>query len=203
MSDPAPTAPGSGPPLLAAEAALEIGRDSGVPRQLAELNFFRLLLRRPRTAKAMSDLLVSLLAGEALGHRHRELAIMRIGWVTASAYEWTQHWRIAGQFGVPETDLLGVRDWPGHAGFDAADRAVLRAVDEAMGGAGISTATWAECDERLGTDAAIELVVAIGAWLMASIYLRATGVPLEEGVDAWPPTGSGPPDAGRKRPGRG
>jgi hypothetical protein len=30
-----------------------------------------------------------------LDPRLRELVIMRIGWLTASDYEWTQHWRVA------------------------------------------------------------------------------------------------------------
>ena len=178
--------------MLTAEESLVSGREAGVPEQLAELNYFRLLLRRPRTARAMSDLLVSLLAGAALIHRHRELAIMRIGWLTGAQYEWTQHWRIAGQFGLAEDDLVATRDWDRHEGFDASDRAVLRAVDEAVRDGSTSAATWATCTELLGEDATIELAVAIGAWVMASIYLRAMQIPLEDGVSSWPPDGQGP-----------
>ena len=47
----------------------------------------------------------------ALDSRLRELVIMRIGWLTACDYEWTQHWRVASGLGVPAEDLLGVRDW--------------------------------------------------------------------------------------------
>ena len=32
--------------------------------------------------------------------------IMRIGWVTGSAYEWTQHWRVATTAGIPPEDIL-------------------------------------------------------------------------------------------------
>lgn len=42
----------------------------------------------------------------------RELVIMRIGWVTGSVYEWTQHWGVATALGVDQADLLAVRDWP-------------------------------------------------------------------------------------------
>ena len=189
------------PAMLTRDQALTAGAESRVPEQLAELNFFRLLLRRPRTAKAMSDLLVSLLAGSALSHRHRELAIMRIGWITGSEYEWTQHWRIAGQFGVAEADVLAARDWEGYEGFDASDRAVLRAVDEAVGKGVASPDRWAECTELLGEEAVIELAVAVGAWLMASVYLRAMRIPLEEGVASWPPDGT-PPGSTGAEPGR-
>jgi alkylhydroperoxidase family enzyme len=34
---------------------------------------------------------------------------MRIGWLTASDYEWTQHWRVAQGLGVTADDLLGAR----------------------------------------------------------------------------------------------
>ncbi|HEV2368392.1 MAG TPA: carboxymuconolactone decarboxylase family protein, partial [Acidimicrobiales bacterium] len=147
--------------MLSVEEARAAAAEVGVPAQLAELNFFRLLLRRPATAKAASDLLLSLLAGSALAHRHRELAIMRVGWLTGSAYEWTQHWRIAGQFGLPEADVLATRDWRQHAAFDASDRAVLGAVDEVVESGVARAETWAACTSLLGPDATIELAMAI------------------------------------------
>ena len=179
-------------PMLDADSALAAAERSGVVAQLAELNVFRVLLTRERVAKGMADLLLSLLFGGALDGRLRELVIMRIGWSTGSVYEWTQHWRIALDLGASEADLLGVRRWEDHAAFGETDRAVLRATDQCVAGERIDDATWQTLSAALGTDAATELVCVIGAYLMVSTVLRSLGVPLEDGVEPWPPDGVHP-----------
>ncbi|GIW40820.1 MAG: hypothetical protein KatS3mg076_1397 [Candidatus Binatia bacterium] len=107
--------------LLPVAAAREAAEKAGVPVAFAELNIFRALLHRPATAKALCDLLLSLLFQGTLDPRLRELVIMRIGWVTGSDYEWTQHWRIAQErFGVTAEDLLAVRRVAGGGALRAA-----------------------------------------------------------------------------------
>ena len=91
--------------LLAKEAAAKAAEEVGVLPQMAELNVFRALLHQPKVAKAVQDLLVSLLFRGSLDARLRELLIMRLGWQTGSVYEWTQHWRVALELGVSDQDL--------------------------------------------------------------------------------------------------
>ncbi|MHB8465139.1 MAG: carboxymuconolactone decarboxylase family protein [Acidimicrobiales bacterium] len=161
----------------------------GVFPFMAELNVFRMLLQHPKLAKALHDLLVTLLVGSSLDGRLRELVIMRIGWVSGSEYEWTQHWRIATQLGVTEADLLAVREWRA-SDLGPAERAVLAATDETLDTGTISAETWRTCEELLvGAEPLLELVVAIGTWRMFASVLRSLQVPLEEGVDGWPPDG--------------
>lgn len=162
---------------------------AGVLPSMAELSVFRMLLRHPKLAKSLQDLLVTLLFGSSLDGRLRELVIMRIGWVSGSEYEWTQHWRVATQLGVTDADLVAVRDWP-MSDLGPAERAVLAATDETMETGMVSEGTWRACEEHLGdVEALLELVVAIGNWRMFSSLLRSLAVPLEEGVDPWPPDG--------------
>lgn len=180
-------------PLLDVEQALEIARKEGLPEQLAELNIFRALLHRPLVAKAVSDLLVALLFRGEFDARLRELVIMRLGWETASVYEWTQHWRVALGLDVPADDLLAVRDWRASDRFDARDRAILAATDETLADGVISPATWSSCVEHVGEPGLlVELVCAIGNWRMISSVLRSLEIPLEDGVELWPPDGRGP-----------
>jgi alkylhydroperoxidase family enzyme len=181
------------PRLPAGDAAAAAG-DAGVPEFMAELSIFRVLLRHPRVARAVHDLLMSMLWDGALDPRLRELVIMRIGWLTASDYEWTQHWRIALGLGISADDLLAVRDWYPHDAFDSRDRAVLAATDEVVHDGAISAETWATCERELGPDPAvlIELVTAIGTWRMIASLLNSLEVPLEGGVQSWPPDGEPP-----------
>jgi alkylhydroperoxidase family enzyme len=168
--------------------------EAGVPDYMAELSIFQVLLNHPTLARAVNDLLATMLWHGRLAPRLRVLVIMRIGWLTACDYEWTQHWRVACGLGVPADDLLGVRDWSTHDGFGGPERAVLAATDDVVHNGAVSAQTWAACERQLGADPAvlIELVTAIGAWRMIASMLHSLEVPLEEGVAGWPPDGQPP-----------
>lgn len=200
----APSNPGSAAPrvpLLPPAEALEAAEAAGVHPELARLTVFQVLLQHPQLAKAMQGLLFTLLLRGRLDGRLRELVIMRLAWRTGSLYEWTQHWQVATEMGVPEEDLLAVRDWEAHPNFGGAERAVLAATDETLAVGTISSSTWAACEAQLGgRQELLELVVAIGHWRMYSSLLRSLEVPLESDLTPWPPDGL-PPDLAGGWPG--
>jgi alkylhydroperoxidase family enzyme len=181
-------------PRLPADEAKAAADEAGVPGYMAELAIFQVLLNHPKLACALNDLLATMLWRGTLDARLRELAIMRIGWLTSSDYEWTQHWRVAQGLGVSADDLLGVRDWQGYQAFGPAERAVLAATDDVVHDGAVSAESWAACQREFGADPAVlvELVTAIGAWRMVASILHSLQVPLEDGVASWPPDGQPP-----------
>ncbi|AXN44281.1 Carboxymuconolactone decarboxylase family protein [Mycobacterium marinum] len=181
-------------PLLPVNEAKAAADEAGVPNYMAELSIFQALLNHPRLARTFNDLLATMLWHGALDPRLRELVIMRIGWLTACDYEWTQHWRVASGLGVSAQDLLGVRDWRQYNGFGPTERAVLAATDDIVRDGAVSASSWAECERELHGDVTIltELVTAISAWRMVASILHSLKVPLEDGVASWPPDGCSP-----------
>lgn len=180
-------------PRLPADEALVIAEKAGVIEAYAELAIFQVLLQSPRFSRHLADMLTDLLFRGTLDTRLRELIIMRLGWTTGSVYEWTQHWRIAQQLGVEADDLLAVRDGETSARWGDAERAILRAVDETVRDGAISIATWSDLEAVLpSTEERIEVVAVIGCWRMVSSILRSLDVPLEDGVEPWPPDGRAP-----------
>lgn len=181
-------------PMLDIVEARRRAAGCGIPEAMSEMSVFRIALHQPGVAAALYGMLMALLRKGVLDVRLRELIIMRIGWTTGSAYEWTQHWRIARLLDVPERDLLAVRDWEKADHLETAERAVLAATDEILRNGTISDETWSSCHAALGGDTAVmvELVTAIGNWQLFSALLRSLDVPLEDGVDPWPPDGRAP-----------
>lgn len=189
-------------PLLDDASAETVAASVRIPKFVADLNIFRATMHRPQLARALNLLGAVLFQGDArpgtdgaepaLDPRFRELAIMRVAWLTKSNYEWTQHWRIARGIGVPAEDLVAVRDWRSSDLLGDKDRAVLASVDETIGGDAITDETWSALLSFLADDALVELTVVIGHWLMVSTILRSLRVPLEEGVESWPPDGTKP-----------
>lgn len=177
-------------PMLDVDDARAAAARVGVPEGMADLSVFKVLLRHEDLAARVNGLLHQLLWNGALDARLRELIIMRIGWRQGSVYEWTQHWRVARMLEIPEDDLVAARDWKTSDRFDRADRAVLAATDETLGSGAISARTWSELEATVPDERArIEVVVAIANWSMFAQLLRSLEVPLEEGVDPWPPDG--------------
>ena len=178
-------------PLDEAKAAAD---EAGVPDYMAELAIFQVLLNHPALAGRLNDLLASMLWHGRLDSRLRELAIMRIGWLTACEYEWTQHWRVAQGLGVSGDDLLGVRDWQSHTGFGPVEWAVLAATDDVVRDGAVSAESWSACEHELGVDQAtlVELVTAISGWRMIASILQSLQVPLEDDLESWPPDGKPP-----------
>jgi alkylhydroperoxidase family enzyme len=179
--------------LLDTETARKAAESVNMIATFADLNIFKALLHRPKTAKALSDLLVSLLFGGELDDRLRELVIMRIGWATGSNYEWTQHWSIAqNQFGCSETDLLELRDWKASSHFGKSERTVLEVTDQLLETGDAPKALIDACIELFGRNATVELVTAVGTWRLVSKFTKALEIPLEEGIASWPPDGLQP-----------
>ena len=183
-------------PMVSAEKARELGDAMGMPTRRTQSEAFRVVANNPGVARVAFTQLMQLLENNRLDTRLRELMIMRIGWVTGSAYEWTNHWRVATTADIPPEDVLAVRDWRNSDRLTAADRAIRTATDECLEGKSISDAVWTELAKHI-TDPAqqVEFVVAMGNWLMFSMLFRNLRIPLAEGVAVWPPDGQASPKA--------
>jgi alkylhydroperoxidase family enzyme len=185
--------------MVSLERARELGEAMGMPARRTQSEAFRTLANNPGVARVAYTQLIQLLENNKLDTRLRELMIMRIGWVTGSAYEWTQHWRVATTAGIPPEDILAVRDWrnPDNSGrLTPADRAILAATDECLAGKSISDDAWAEVTKHV-TDPGqqVEFIIAMGNWMMFSLLFRNLRIPLAEGLTVWPPDGRASPAA--------
>ena len=192
MGDRSHHATGDRIPLLDIDEARRRAAQAGIPGHMAELNVFRTLLHNPGVAAAINGMLHQLLWKGTLDARLRELLIMRIGWSTGAVYEWTQHWHVAVALGIDEADLIAVRDWEHHDGFGPVERAVLAATDETLARGAIGDSTWAACAEHLDAALLVELVAVIGNGSLFARLLKSLDVPLDDGMEPWPPDGCGP-----------
>lgn len=181
---------------LALDEAQRRAADIGLHDVFVQLSIFRVLLHHPRLAKGFSDFLGTMLFKGRLDQRLRELVIMRLGWATGSVYEWTQHWRVAAGLGLSPEEVLAVRHWRDDDRFGPAERAVLAAVDETLADGVVGPATWDALVAHVSDepDTLIEIVTVVGGWRMVSSMLQSLGVPLEDGVEPWPPDGVAPGD---------
>ena len=183
-------------PMVSLEHARELGGAMGMPARRTQSEAFRTVANNPGVARVAFGQLMQLLENNKFDTRLRELMIMRIGWVPGSAYEWTQHWRVATTAGIPPEDILAGGGWRNSRRLNPADKAILAATDECLAGKSISDAAWAEV-ARYVTDPGqqVEYIIAMGNWMMFSLLFRNLRIPLADGVAVWPPDGLASPAA--------
>ena len=185
-------------PMVPLDRARALGEAMGLPARRTQSEAFRVVANNPGVARVAFTQLAQLLENNTLDTRLRELMIMRIGWLTGSAYEWTQHWRVATMAGIPPEDILAVRDWKQSDRLTAADKAILAATDDCLAGNSISDTAWAEVMKHVPDPAQqVEFVIAMGNWMGFSLLFRTLRIPLADGVTPWPPDGLAAPAATR------
>jgi alkylhydroperoxidase family enzyme len=146
------------------------------------INLHRVLAHNPGAARAFSGLGQYIRHRTALDPRLRELAILQVGWLARSAYEWSHHIKIGHDFGVSDADIEAlVADTRGEpAALDSATRLVLRAAREIHDGPGVSDATFAALREAFDPAAIMDLVVTASFYCAVVRLLASLEVDVEE-----------------------
>lgn len=161
----------------AAQAAL-----AALPPRMRGLNIFRTIARIPEALEAFLAWGNYVLSGRnSLTARQRELAILRVGLLCASGYEWAQHCEIGLRSGIGADEIAAIKTGADASGWDPLEVAILRACDELVRDHFISAATWAEL-APLGDRGRMDLVFTVGQYTQVSMLLNSFGVQLDSGL---------------------
>jgi alkylhydroperoxidase family enzyme len=128
------------------------------------ISLFKALVNSPKAARAFSGLGGYIRYGSKLDPRLRELAILQVGWLARSPYEWSHHVKLGFDFGVSEADVQAlIDDTAGKpTGLDALSKTVLRAAREMTTDGAMADATFAALQKELGNEQVVDLTLAIG-----------------------------------------
>src|SRR3984885_1853029 len=122
------------------------------------------LVNSPNAAGAFGALGQFIRFGSKLDPRLRELAILQVGWLARSPYEWSHHVKLGHDFGVSDEDVQALID--DTAGkptrLDALSKLVLRAAREMTVEGTMAEATFAALQAELGNEQVVDLTLAIG-----------------------------------------
>ncbi|HEY32994.1 MAG TPA: carboxymuconolactone decarboxylase family protein [Dehalococcoidia bacterium] len=144
------------------------------------INLFKVLGHCPYIGLNWQRLGNSLLTGEELPTRLREIAILRVGSLTGSEYEFTQHTRRGLSAGLTGGEIEAIHDWTSSSLFSEQECAVLAYTDEVERDIRVRDETFDRLRSFLSEHAIVELTVVIGYYGMVSRFLIALDVELEE-----------------------
>jgi alkylhydroperoxidase family enzyme len=128
------------------------------------ISLFKALVNSPKAARAFSGLGSYIRYGSKLDPRLRELAILQVGWLARSPYEWSHHVKLGYDFGVSDGDIHAlIDDTAGKpTDLDPLSRTVLRAAREMTVDGAMAEATFSELQSALGNEKVVALTLAIG-----------------------------------------
>ena len=139
------------------------------------ITLFKALVNSPNAARAFHGLGDYIRYGSKLDPRLRELAILQVGWLARSPYEWSHHVKLGLDFGVTEADIQAlIDDTEGEpTALDPLTRQVLRAAREITTDGEMSEASFTALQAALGNELVIDLTIAI-AFYNAVVRVLAT-----------------------------
>lgn len=148
------------------------------------VHLYRAMVNAPGITRAFLALANQIRHRSRLDARLRELVILRVAWITRSAYEWSHHVRIGRDFGVTDADF-GVVMQPETAPAGSAEAAVLRAASEIAEGDGtLAEGTLALLHAHLAEDALTELLLTTSLYVGLARFIRAAGIEVEADYEA-------------------
>jgi len=146
------------------------------------LNIFATLANHPKLLKRWMVFATHVMSKNTLSPRDRELAILRVGVLCRSPYEFGQHVVIAARCDISPAEIDQVRVGPTHPAWTPLEAALLAAVDELHEHSRILDPTWATLAAVYTDEQMIDIVFSVGQYHLVSFALNSCGVELDEGI---------------------
>ena len=158
---------------------------SGAPRPPGEgtLNIFGTLARHPDLLRRWLVFGSHVLGKSTLSARHRELLILRVGWLCRAPYEWGQHVAIARREGITDEEIARIAEGPDAAGWDPIEGLLMRATDELHIDQCINHDTWRGLSAEFDEQQLLDVIFTVGQYTLVSMALNSCEVERDDGVD--------------------
>jgi len=152
---------------------------SAEPGSMPMPNALATMMRHPALAGPFLAYNNVLLQRPALGHRARELVVLRVAWRTRSRYEWVQHLRLAARAGIGPGEIAAIAGGPDPAGWSELDAGLLAATDQLIDRYRIDDETWNRLAAQLDERQLVELVFVVGTYTGLAMVFKSLGLQLD------------------------
>ncbi len=140
-----------------------------------DISLYKALAHSPGALKNMSGVGAYIRHQSTLNPKLRELAILQVGWLARSPYEWSHHVKIGHDFGLSDDDIRAIAEetagWASK--LDPLSKLVLRAAREITNDLSMSDATFAALSAQLSREHMVDLTMVI-AFYNAVVRVLAT-----------------------------
>ena len=155
------------------------GKTRELLAKLPPINIFRMLAHADHVLEYFVRLGNRFLWKGSLDPVLREIAILRVGYLSACEYETFQHERIGRMLDMSDALIAAVRAGADAEPLSALERQVLRFVDDLVKNVRASDATFTPMCEQLTVKQLQELTLVTGYYMMVCRFLSTFDVDIE------------------------
>ena len=148
--------------------------------KLPPLNIFRMMAHSGDLLGKFIRLGNTILAKTKLDPVLREIAILRVGYISDATYETFQHERIGRDVGMSDDLIARVKEGPNAKGFTEEEQLVMNFVDDVVFNVRASDETFNPLKEHFSVQEIQELVLTIGYYMMTCRFLETFDVDIED-----------------------
>jgi alkylhydroperoxidase family enzyme len=152
-------------------------------------------VRKPREDKASLEILIRhaelyaahlevakrYLSDCEMSIRDRELAILRVGWLSQAPFEWGAHVKIAKRNGISSEEIASIIEGSAAVCWSERDRAILQAIEQLHFDSMICDDTWSALQQFYSDKKLIELLILVGQYKTVAYYQNSLRLPLPDG----------------------
>ncbi|MXX63327.1 MAG: carboxymuconolactone decarboxylase family protein [Holophagales bacterium] len=149
------------------------------------LNLFRVLAYCPEGARAFGRLGLWIRFKTKLDPRLRQMAILRVGAVTRTDYEYSHHIELGRQFGLSDDDIRAVVAGPDDESLTEVERLVVTAADEMTTGLGIGAGTFKALRGHLDEGMMVELTMTLSYYNGVVRMLNSLDIDVEPAYERY------------------
>jgi alkylhydroperoxidase family enzyme len=121
----------------------------------------------------------AILRESAIDPQLREIAILRVGFLSKASYEVHQHKRVARNVGLSDVKIAALESYPQSAVFSPLEKLVIRYTDEVVANVKAPDALFNELLALLDHRRMAELTLTIGFYMTVSRFLENFEVEIE------------------------
>jgi 4-carboxymuconolactone decarboxylase len=161
---------------------------SSGPDAIPMPNVLATLMHNPALAGPFLAYNNVLLQTPVLGHRRRELMVLRVAWRTRARYEWAQHVRLAARVGVTPEEIAAISDGSDAELWSPHEADLLSATDQLIDRYRIDDDTWGRLAKELDDQQLVELVFVVGTYTALAMAFNSFGLQLDDNLQEIAPT---------------
>lgn len=143
---------------------IEVREGVGVREHSVIPEYMRTMIKHPEIFGPHMVMGATIFGGR-IAPRERELAVLRLAWLSRAPYEWGEHVDIAQRYGVSPEEVERVTQGSSAPGWSEHDAAILRGTEELLGDHAISDATWAVLARSWDEAQLIEFPMMVGQYV--------------------------------------
>jgi 4-carboxymuconolactone decarboxylase len=130
----------------------------------------------PKLAEVFSNFNIHLLTANSLPVKQRQIAIMRLAWITNAVFMWSSHLNTSISCGLDDAMYEPIKAGAPDPYFTDFERIVIRATEELVQNHEVSPESWRGLMQEWSEAQMLDFLFTVGCYMTIAYVMRSAGV---------------------------